>query len=216
MMGRSLRIHLIRPLGLLLAATLIALLGSSTAEARAVPAGEARGAVVATRLKAPPPQGTIPPRRADLQIRKSATRDGETIIFTIEVRNAGPAAAQDVIVVDRLPRQLVFGSAESDRGRCAAVPFNRLVICALGNLPSGASATITVETRLAPDVRAVRLRNIAVTLSRTADPNFNNNIARLIMRLRNQGEQENADESPPSGYAVPQRDDLAGRVWRHE
>jgi uncharacterized repeat protein (TIGR01451 family) len=170
-MSRSMLTRQICRLGLLLAVALVAILASG---------GAARAAA--------PQQGTIPQRRANLIITKSVERSGNTITYRLDVRNAGPSAAQGVVVVDRLPPQVALVSVLTTRGRCAEAPAEaparRLAACYLGNMAAAESAGVTIVTRLRPNVFALGLRNIAVAFSATPDPDLRDNIAWAILRLR--------------------------------
>jgi uncharacterized repeat protein (TIGR01451 family) len=110
---------------------------------------------------------------ADLSVRKSGpvtVAAGNTLVYTVVVTNAGPDAAVAVQVADPLPQGLVFvGNA----GACAtAYP------CALGDLASGASATITSTYEVPLDYAGPDpIANTASVSSSTADPNPTDNSA---------------------------------------
>ena len=58
--------------------------------------------------------------QADLSIIKShtgAARVGDQLTFTLEVSNAGPSVARDVVVTDELPKGLTYVVAEGATGR---------------------------------------------------------------------------------------------------
>jgi uncharacterized repeat protein (TIGR01451 family) len=61
------------------------------------------------------------PQVADLSLNKSVSDStpavGETVVFTVTLRNDGPSAATGVSVLDRLPAGLVFVSAIPDQGQ---------------------------------------------------------------------------------------------------
>jgi uncharacterized repeat protein (TIGR01451 family) len=67
------------------------------------------------------------------------------ITYTITIPNAGPSPATNVIVTDDLPSGLQFVAATPSQGSCnAADP----VVCTIGTIPSGSSATITLQARV--------------------------------------------------------------------
>ena len=74
---------------------------------------------------------------------------GTTLTYTIEVINYGPSDAQNVIVTDQLPADLLFVSASPG---CALVSGD--IVCNLGTLAVGATVTITVVTTVANDLLA--------------------------------------------------------------
>ncbi len=82
---------------------------------------------------------------ADLQITKAGTPAtvalGHNLTYTLTVRNNGPDPATGVTVSDTLPASETLVSATPSQGACTSTT------CTLGNLGSGASATITVVAR---------------------------------------------------------------------
>lgn len=91
------------------------------------------------------PVVALGPAVADLSINKTTgattATTGSTITYTITVTNGGPSPATSVVVNDTLPAGLQFVSATPSQGTCnAASP----VVCNLGTLNGGASATVTL------------------------------------------------------------------------
>ena len=84
---------------------------------------------------------------ADLTLGKTDSPDpatvGQPLTYTIAIGNGGPAAPDDVTVVDTLPSSVTFGSASSSRGTCTE--SSGTVTCDLGTLESGANVTITIQ-----------------------------------------------------------------------
>ncbi|MEA2922794.1 MAG: hypothetical protein QOF07_2759, partial [Bradyrhizobium sp.] len=88
---------------------------------------------------------TAPPS-ADLSITKTAPTTATVsspLAYTIVAKNNGPAAATGVTVTDTLPAGVTFVSATSSQGTCTNA--SGTVTCTVGNLASGASATITIN-----------------------------------------------------------------------
>jgi uncharacterized repeat protein (TIGR01451 family) len=118
---------------------------------------------------------------SDLEITKTAdradARTGEALTYSMKVRNHGPAIANDVRVTDTASLGLAVLSARPSHGSCGA---GRPTTCALGTLPVGASATITVraEVRLAGNEH-----NTATVTSSSADPRPVNNISSTRTRI---------------------------------
>jgi large repetitive protein len=110
---------------------------------------------------------------ADLKLVKTASattvHEGEDFHYTVVVTNAGPSTARAATVTDSLPAGVSLRSAASTRGSCTQ---GDPVVCQLGDIPSGGSATITLE---ATATDAGRPENTAVVESPTADPDTTNN-----------------------------------------
>ncbi len=92
---------------------------------------------------------------ADLEVTKSinsATINcGSTPVYTITVRNNGPADAGSVVVNDLLPAGLVFGSASATQGTYNSTTGDWTV----GTLANGATATLTLNVTV--DCNALNL-----------------------------------------------------------
>lgn len=82
----------------------------------------------------------------DLEITKSDSVDpvvaGESLTYTLNVTNNGPAAATGVTVVDTLPAGVTFQSATPSQG--TASEAGGVVTALLGSLASGSSATVSI------------------------------------------------------------------------
>ncbi|MFJ9827651.1 hypothetical protein ACIRSU_25305 [Streptomyces sp. NPDC101160] len=122
--------------------------------------------------------------RADLSVTTTSdapVANGESLTYTITVRNDGPAAADNVVLDDSLPGEGRFSSATSTRGSCATVPptgTSDTVTCALGRIGRGGQATVTLTVT----VRAVPgtvITNRATVTSGNPDPDPGNNTATL-------------------------------------
>ena len=96
----------------------------------------------------PPPPPPPPPPSADVRVSKSASaqtaRPGDLVTYTVKATNAGPDAAQGVVVTDQLPAGVTFVSADPP---CESGAGSE-VTCTFGTLGSGASATGTFTVRV--------------------------------------------------------------------
>jgi uncharacterized repeat protein (TIGR01451 family) len=137
--------------------------------------------------------GAPAPGAADLSVVKTDSPDpvtaGAALTYSIQVRNAGPDPATNVVVTDTLPKGVTFVSANSTQGSCAVSSNKRTVTCKLGTvgvnatpgpgyspagpvyLPGGVQITIQV---LAPG-KAGRITNAAKVTSDLNDPRSGNN-----------------------------------------
>ncbi len=112
---------------------------------------------------------------SDLSIEKTESVDPATVgtqfDYAITVSNSGPDAATAVTVEDTLPNEVDFVSATATQGTCA-LQGSKKVNCELGNLASGASATVTLRVTAAREGIA---ENTATVSTTSPDPNAANN-----------------------------------------
>ena len=111
---------------------------------------------------------------ADLRLLKQGPAGtvpaGQTYDYQITVHNDGPSTAQKVIVTDALPPELSF--VDSSSGCTPGV--SNIVSCVLGDLPAGASTSLTITVRLACCL-APTVTNTASVASSTLETNPDNN-----------------------------------------
>ncbi len=109
------------------------------------------------------------------QAQRSQLRGGEQTSVTVTVRNASAHAAQAVLVQAKVPDGLALQSHAASLGQYADGAW------ALGSLPAGQSATLTLHVK-AEAAADGKDRQIAWPISagaRTADPQISNNSALL-------------------------------------
>ncbi|MGG5258682.1 CARDB domain-containing protein [Phycicoccus avicenniae] len=114
---------------------------------------------------------------ADLSITKRMTPaapvPGETVTYTLDVRNDGASSAASVMVADRLDEALVGVVARTSVGSCT-VGSGNVLSCSLGTLAPDADASVTVTATLDPAFTGT-LSNTATVSSPTPDPNATDN-----------------------------------------
>ncbi len=118
---------------------------------------------------------TVPLIGTDLSVTQTDTPDPVNVVgslaYTLAVANGGPEAATGVTVTDTLPAGTTFQSASATQGSCTHAAG--VVTCLLGNLGSGANATINVAVT-APVV-AGTITNSATVSGNETDPFLGNN-----------------------------------------
>ena len=144
---------------------------------------------------------------ADLVLTKTATPAtvdaGDKVTYTIEARNDGPSDAQAARVADVLPPDVTFVSATPSSGTCTHVVAT--VLCELGTLADGATATITIVARVkqsTPD--RTRFSNTADVLSLTHDPNLLNNFASATVTVHTSADVAIAKSATPASFVPGQ------------
>jgi uncharacterized repeat protein (TIGR01451 family) len=109
---------------------------------------------------------------ADVSVALSAPADGATgaaISYVAKVTNAGPDQATGVVLSLALDSSLIINSVTASQGSCGTgYAFN----CDLGNMASGASATVTVS---ATPTTAGTISGSASLASTSYDPTPTNN-----------------------------------------
>ena len=101
---------------------------------------------------------------ADISLTQIDTPDpvtvGNNVTYTITLTNNGPDSATDIELTDVLPGAVTLVSVTPSTGSCAGTST---VVCALGTLVNGASATVTIV------VTTTVVGNLTNTVSVTSD-----------------------------------------------
>ncbi len=127
----------------------------------------------------------------DLAITKTDSADpvipGQPLVYTMIVTNNGPSAATLVRVTDNLPDGIQVTSANSTVGTVTIPPSaqdttpanNDDLIVDIGNLASGATATITVNATVLPGTTGTltNVASVASTDTSLTENNTTNNVA---------------------------------------
>lgn len=135
----------------------------------------ASGYLIARRRPDATPGGESADLAVQAQAQRSQLRGGEQTSVTVTVRNASAHAAQAVLVQAKVPDGLALQSHAASLGQYADGAW------ALGSLPAGQSATLTLHVK-AEAAADGKDRQIAWPISagaRTADPQISNNSALL-------------------------------------
>jgi len=129
--------------------------------------------------------------QADLSISKSDSSDpivaGNTLTYTVRVDNAGPDAAQDVVVTDTLPAGVTLVSTSG----CAEDP-NGVPACSLGTIASGGFKQYTISVFVDSNTIGT-IQNSASVASSTA-----------LINIGDDSATENTTVNPPAPLdAIP-------------
>ncbi|MBC8029575.1 MAG: PQQ-dependent sugar dehydrogenase [Pyrinomonadaceae bacterium] len=115
----------------------------------------------------------ISPSNIDLALAKTASPNpgqvGLNLAYRLTVTNNGPATATNVNVSDTLPAGVTLGTVTPSQGTCVGTAT---VSCALGSLPVGASAVITIN--VTPTTAGSIINNANVSASETDFDTSNN------------------------------------------
>jgi uncharacterized repeat protein (TIGR01451 family) len=103
-------------------------------------------------------------------VSPNAVAVGGRLTTTFTVTNGGPSTAAGVTVTAPLPANVTLVSATASQGTCTGTTP---VICVLGSLPAGGTATVTIIT--APTAAGAALSFQATVTSTTTDPTPANN-----------------------------------------
>jgi uncharacterized repeat protein (TIGR01451 family) len=117
-----------------------------------------------------------PSASADLSVTMTGPATGhvgQSLTYTITVRNLGPSTASGVSLTDTLPKNAGFGSVSTTVGTCAPKPQQQTVVCSLGSLASGSTVTITIVIK--PTKKGAFTNAAIVTLTSPNDPISGNN-----------------------------------------
>jgi uncharacterized repeat protein (TIGR01451 family) len=121
--------------------------------------------------------------KSDLFVTMAANLDRvkstEPLTYTVTVKNLGPFTASAVTFVDPVPDLSTFVSLDSAGAPCTAPAAGQVgtITCNLGDMASGASATLTITVQVLGRENKMSITNTAVASSPNFDPNPGNNSA---------------------------------------
>ncbi|MFK7736190.1 MAG: SdrD B-like domain-containing protein [Pirellulaceae bacterium] len=95
-----------------------------------------------------------------------ATR-GNTLIYTLDITNSGPSAANNVVVTDTLPANVTFVSATGGTVTAPSGSSNDVLVD-IGTLASGANQQVTVTVTIDADAPDTITNTASVTSTETA------------------------------------------------
>lgn len=122
-------------------------------------------------------RGATADLRLDLVASPHELAAGGNVTYTARVRNAGPDAASGVTLVDTLPAKTTLVSATASQGSCTG---SGPVSCALGALPSGASATATIVAATTVPGRLLDQAQVSATERDPSPENARRSVSTLV------------------------------------
>lgn len=124
--------------------------------------------------------------RADLSITKSGSPSpvtaGTIATWTAVVTNNGPSVATGVLVTEPIPVDLI-GYSGSINGGAACIADSGSLVCAVGTLAPGASATITFTGTVSPARTTGSVGSTTTVTASTTDPDPTNNSAVALIAV---------------------------------
>jgi uncharacterized repeat protein (TIGR01451 family) len=151
------------------------------------------------------------PNSADLSIDKADEPDrvtgGGALLYTLTVGNAGPDPATNVVVVDSLPFETAFLSAEGDGWKCFAEPGGEFegeqVTCTRDSLAPTPSSFIEIVVTTATTTEEIPITNVADVSADQGDPDLEDNHVEETTTVRPQSTPDAASAfCPDSGCTV--------------
>lgn len=141
---------------------------------------------------------------ADLDLEKRDAVDpvqvGSDVVYTVRVRNDGPATASGIVMTDTLPAGVAFVEATGPGASCGE--SGGVVTCTVDDLAQGEQVDITVTVNAGS---VGELENQAGVTAATFDPNTSNNTDRETTNVT-------IDPPPPAGRRITVSSSSGGSV----
>jgi large repetitive protein len=125
------------------------------------------------------PFSAIADLAASMTAPAGTVRAGDQFIFNINVSNHGPGTSTGVVVTDGLPAGLSFVSAIASQGTVTS--GSGIITCNVGNLSSGANATIAITVS---STIAGTFTNKASVAGNEVDLNLDNNASEANVAIQ--------------------------------
>lgn len=131
-------------------------------------------------------QGGVVPTGADLQISGSipfgSPNTGSTVMYSFQVKNAGPDSAPGTMLTDVFPPGMNYSGASLNNTAVITCPqTGQAVTCNLGTIKSGAQ--VTVQVFAVTPFAAITDTNTATVSSLVSDPKTTNNAVNILTKV---------------------------------
>jgi len=125
----------------------------------------------------PAPTATPVPGQPSISksVDKTNVKPGETVTYTITVRNNNSTAIQNAVVTDTLDSRLTYVSGATSKGSISA--SGQTVTANISTLNAGETVTITITARVASSVSAPAQINNTASLGGTGISVTTSNVA---------------------------------------
>ena len=134
---------------------------------------------------------------ADLLITKEGNQSpvlaGEVLTYTLKIMNLGPSDAQNVVIEDDLPSNIINAEYSLDNG-VSWSPWNGYYLSA--SLVAGTGSSLLIQGTVLPSATGT-LVNTATISSDTPDPNPDNNSDTLITPINTSADLVMTKTAPP-------------------
>ncbi|WP_461612151.1 SdrD B-like domain-containing protein [Clostridium sp. Marseille-QA1073] len=142
------------------------------------------------------------PGEADVSVVKTASPNpvmtGGVLTYTLVVSNAGPNAAENVVLNDNISSSIIGPEFSVDGG----ITFNPWTgSFNIGTLPAGSSRTILIRGTVNSSATGC-INNTAIVTSTTPDPNPLNNVSSICIEIAPQAEADVSVEKTASPNPV--------------
>jgi len=125
------------------------------------------------------------PLKADLVVEKSTTTPvimaGETLDFTVTIRNLGPETATGIHLLEAPPAEMTLVSATAERGTCNTTLG--LLSCDVDTLAVNETVSITIRTQISEAATGDLTNNVTVSAAQV-DPVGDNNLASATINVQ--------------------------------
>jgi uncharacterized repeat protein (TIGR01451 family) len=124
-------------------------------EAEAADNSQQAQPTAATPAQAQPTAAVEPAAKPDVKLRLSADKttvdQGQSMVYVIEVRNAGDAVATDVVVTDKLPAGVTVDAAQMRSTHGSVAVTDNTVTAQVGELAPNGTAQVEIPVLVGPE-----------------------------------------------------------------